>query len=78
VRPAEVLSSSAGERVGRGRVEVCGWFVEQLYRTVGDQGAGDASWGPIPRGELVGVVVARLLRRDDQGRDDQDGAGSSW
>jgi signal peptidase I len=50
--------------------------------------ADSASWGPIPRGELVGVVVARLLRRDDQGRDDQgrdaqgrdaqDGAGSSW
>jgi signal peptidase I len=40
--------------------------------------ADSASWGTIPRGELVGVVVARLPRRDDQGRDDQDGAGSSW
>ena len=44
--------------------------------------ADSASWGAIPRGELVGVVVARLPRRDDQGRDhqgrdDQDGAGSS-
>jgi signal peptidase I len=40
--------------------------------------ADSASWGAIPRGELVGVVVARLPRRDDQDGDDQDGAGSSW
>jgi signal peptidase I len=35
--------------------------------------ADSASWGPVPRGDLVGVVVMRLLRADDQDGDDQDG-----